>query len=70
MSYPRTVHIDFGGPVFTIDVEGKAVTFEDHWRIGPQVLKKNGDPYARQPGPRDPFWEAYATWRVGRGSPA
>ena len=55
-------HVLLGGPVYTIDVEGKPVTFENHPHIGPQVLKKNGDPKAVQPGEHHPFWNAYEKW--------
>lgn len=51
-----------GGPTHTITVDGKVMTFEMHHYFGPGVLKKDGDPYARQPGPRHPFWDAVTAW--------
>lgn len=44
------------------DGNGKVWLFENHRYCGPMTLKKNGDPCARQPGARSPFWPAYAKW--------
>lgn len=45
------------------DVQGKPWTFENHPHFGPIVLRKDGNPKARQPGSRSRFWPAYEAWR-------
>jgi hypothetical protein len=37
-------------------------TFEFHHYCGPIRCKKNGDPYARQPGKDSPFWGMIDRW--------
>jgi hypothetical protein len=43
-------------------VNGKMWRWDFHNYLGPTFLKKNGDPLARQPGARNPVWEAFGEW--------
>ncbi len=54
--------ICFGGPDYTIIAGGKRFYFERHSYLGPILLTKKGDPAARQPGERSPFWTAFTQW--------
>lgn len=38
-------------------------TFEWHYWCGPVLCRKNGDPYKRQPGEKNPFWGMIDRWR-------
>lgn len=49
-------------PVHTVASKGKKWTFEYHRYFGPTVLRKDGEPRVRQPGPRSLFWAAFARW--------
>lgn len=52
-----------GGRVHAIhDAAGRRWIFEQHHYCGPIVLRKDGEPKARQPGSRSPFWPAYEAW--------
>ena len=50
-------------PVHTLTVAGRRVTFEAHRHLGPILLRADGEPRARQPGPRSEFWPAWERWR-------
>lgn len=53
-----------GGPDHTVtDNSGRAWTFEQHPWCGPIVLRRDGQPKARQPGSRSRFWPAYEAWQ-------
>lgn len=54
--------IQFADPIRKITVAGKSFFFEDHRYFGPLATSKDGDPKARQPGPRSPFWYAWSLW--------
>jgi hypothetical protein len=57
------IHISMGGPDrFITDSNGKEWKFEMHPHFGPNVLTKNGDVAARQPGEKSPFWNAITAW--------
>lgn len=52
------------GPEHTVtDATGRTWRFEQHHYCGPIVLRQDGEPKARQPGSRSPFWPAYEAWR-------
>ena len=40
----------------------EGITFEYHHYLGPILCRKDGDPAARQPGRRSPFWEMLERW--------
>lgn len=62
--------LTLGGHEHTVrDAGGRAWTFEQHPYCGPIVLRKNGDPKARQPGSRSPFWPAYSAWQKAQAKP-
>lgn len=46
------------------DQAGKAWRFEMHRICGPIVLRADGQPKARQPGSRSPFWPAFEAWQL------
>lgn len=46
----------------TVMVKSKAVRFEFSERFGPALLDSRGDPKARLPGERHPFWPAFEAW--------
>lgn len=51
-------------PEHTItDERGKRWRFEQTRMFGPILLRSDGEPAARQPGPRSPFWAAYQRWQ-------
>lgn len=50
------------GP-YVIDVHGKIFRFEDSDQFGPVIIRKDGEPAARQPGERSHFWNAHHLWR-------
>lgn len=57
------IHISSAGPTRVItDAKGKRWTFEMHHYCGPIVLNRSGDPAARQPGEKSPFWHAVTCW--------
>lgn len=59
-----------GGREHTVhDASGRSWTFEQHPYCGPIVLRKDGDPKARQPGSRSPFWQAYTAWQRAQAKP-
>jgi hypothetical protein len=61
-----TIHISYGGPTRVItDARGKRWTFEMHPYCGPIALDQHGNPAARQPGEKSPFWEATTRWAQG-----
>jgi hypothetical protein len=47
-----------------VDDRGKVWRFEMHHFCGPIVLRKDGDPVARQPGDRSAFWQAFDRWQA------
>ena len=49
-----------------VDAVGKKWSFSWHSFLGPTVLKKNGDPMAKQPGEKSAFWPALAAWQKAR----
>ena len=56
--------LTLAAPLHTItDVDGRPWLFENHPRFGPIVLRKDGNPKARQPGSRSKFWPAWEAWR-------
>lgn len=46
------------------DDKGRRWRFEWHPYFGPAVLRADGQPKARQPGSRSPFWRALDAWRA------
>lgn len=46
------------------DARGRTWIFEVHYFCGPMVLRQDGEPRARQPGSRSPFWPAFEVWRA------
>lgn len=48
------------------DDKGRQWTFEMHPWCGPIVLRRDGNPKARQPGSRSPFWGAFNPWFAAR----
>jgi hypothetical protein len=59
--------LSVGGRDHTIvDSKGRRWTFEVHPYCGPIVLRADGNPKARQPGSRSPFWDAWERWRAAR----
>ena len=59
------------GPEHVIsDAKGRPWRFELHHYCGPIVLRQNGEPKARQPGSRSPFWAAYEAWSKARDEEA
>lgn len=58
-----TAHAEPGEREHVItDQAGKAWRFEMHRICGPIVLRADGQPKARQPGSRSPFWPAFEAW--------
>lgn len=55
----RLVHVCLGGPIVQVD----RWLVEAHPYLGPQVLRKDGEPRVRQPGERSPFWAAWDRWQ-------
>jgi hypothetical protein len=49
-------------PVYSLVWQGREYRLEWHPFCGPVRLKKNGEPYARQPGERHPFWAGIQAW--------
>lgn len=45
-----------------IDANGKEWLFEWHSYCGPWPVRKDGEPFANEPGERSPFWPAVAAW--------
>jgi hypothetical protein len=59
-----------GGIVTVADVfEHGGFTFEFNRRIGPVLLRRDGEPYARQPGEKHPFWKAFDEWHAANVKP-
>jgi len=56
------VHISIGGPVQNIIADGTQYRFEWHPCCGPIVVTLADDPKVRQPGARNPFWDAVTLW--------
>lgn len=48
------------------DAHGKVWRFEMHPYCGPIVLRRDGEPSARQPGERSSFWPAFEAWQERR----
>jgi hypothetical protein len=46
------------------DANGKTWRFEFHSFLGPTILRKDGQPRARLPGERSPFWPAFTAWHA------
>ena len=42
-----------------LEHEGRRWRVEVHRYLGPMVLRADGEPRVRQPGPRSPFWTAW-----------
>jgi len=55
--------------VTVTDYAGRSWTFEMHRMFGPLVLRADGQPRDRQPGPRSSFWPAFETWRAAHRPP-
>jgi hypothetical protein len=49
-------------PHTVTDAAGRTWSFEAHRIFGPLVLRKDGEPAARQPGSRSSFWPAFMAW--------
>lgn len=47
-----------GGPI----VEIGRYLVEVHPYLGPMLLRRDGEPRKRQPGPRSDFWRAWDAW--------
>ncbi len=63
MSYPKTIHISFGGPIYFMPVKGKMRPFEMHSYFGPiPVHAKTHDPIEKVPAS---FWSSYELWDQG-----
>jgi hypothetical protein len=59
-----------GDRVHTITgADGRSWHFEETFFCGPFLLRKDGEPKARQPGSRSLFWPAYQAWLDSRGTP-
>ena len=56
-------HISLGNDPVKIRYGDKEWTFEWHHYCGPSELDRRGDPKARQPGPRSPFWLITVLWK-------
>lgn len=54
------IHLDLGGPEYTIVIGGKRFTFEDHRYCGPMPTDKRGN--GRDLGERHVFWTAVTFW--------
>lgn len=50
-----------GGKNYLIEVNGETIVFEDHPRLGPCPLRKDGRG-ERNLGPRHKFWAAASCW--------
>ncbi len=48
--------------LYEVTHEGRVWRFEYHEWLGPTVVRKDGEPCAKQPGYRSPFWAAFETW--------
>lgn len=48
------------------DISGRVWRFEWHHFCGPMVVGTRGEPMARQPGTRSPFWLALTAWQDER----
>jgi len=56
--------LTLGGRDHTVtDDRGRVWDFEQHPWCGPIVLRRDGNPKARQPGSRSRFWPAYEAWQ-------
>ena len=53
--------VTLAGPTRYITVGDKRIAFEMTY-CGPAVLKQDGNPKARQPSSRNPFWYAFSAW--------
>jgi len=49
-------------PEHTVTHAGRTWRFEMHSYLGPTLLRRDGEPYKRQPGERHPFWQAFSVW--------
>lgn len=49
-------------PDYRMVWQGREYLLEWHPYFGPSRLKKDGNPYDRQPGMRHPFWDGIAAW--------
>jgi hypothetical protein len=43
-------------------VNGKEWRWDFHEYMGPTFLRKSGDPLTKQPGEKNPVWQAFADW--------
>lgn len=57
------------GDHVVVDERGKRWNFEMHPYCGPIVLRRDGQPAARQPGSRSPFWKPFEQWQKARKLP-
>lgn len=63
----KGLSLTLSGPMHIInDESGRTWRFELHNYCGPIVLRKDGEPKARQPGSRSPFWPAFEAWSKAR----
>lgn len=60
------VHISTQSEHTVVDANGKTWSFSWHDFLGPTVLRGDGQPFARQPGIRSPFWPALTAWQTSR----
>jgi len=59
----RLVSLTLAAPEHSVtDATGQAWIFEQHPMFGPIILRKDGNPKARQPGSRSKFWPAWQAW--------
>lgn len=66
MTYPRTIHISFGGPLHCIRVKRKLYHFEMHRYCGPMPIRTDGRAGTHL-AENHPFWTAVTAWdRLGR----
>lgn len=57
---------EFAEGPFTVHDGKREWRFEFSDRFGPVVLRKDGEPAARQPGENSPFWSAFEFWNHER----
>lgn len=56
--------IAHAAPSFVLRWQGRTYYVEWHPYCGPARLRKDGEPFKRQPSQRSPFWKAVGEWEA------
>lgn len=60
------IHIGFTDKG-TAKIGNRIYWWDYHPYWGPTFLRKDGEPLRRQPGPKNPVWEALEVWKIAHG---